>query len=652
MNLKKEERIHKKQQEVRELIESKGGEMLEAYEKASVKIPLIASCGCKVEMLISNIKKKDGLIVCKKHAQMEPVEDVIAKLKSIGVEVFTTSESITVSSVEIALMCSCGHPAFVNYKNFKRRAREGVHWCNDCNKFGKITAPTTIKQTKRIKQDKQDVAEQSFIVAMKNAGATVLTPYKDAKTSIKIICSCGHERSGTANVLKKGVIDGKIRCKSCAGKHSHPKWTEDEWRTKALNCGYQSVEFINNMTEVKAIGSCGHEINIKIGGFKKKLQKQVSTCRSCTTQANRDLTEYKIRTLLKNHNCEFKSYSTESRFCLLKYSCGHDGEETVSSLQRKAKDNKKIECTECIMSNKEFTPRDSKPEIELKTYISSLVQGEVKRNYRVSYPFGKEIDVYIPQLNLGFELNGLYWHSTIGGKSTSYHIDKTKFFMEHGIKIIHITDHEWIHKREIISSIIRARVGKSLIAVNARECIIKNISAKEGKSFLDTTHIQGGTGATNSMTYGMFLGHTLVAVMAFRSTKSMGEVELYRFSTMLNFNVRGGFSKMLKHFVNNNAKYTRIITYADIRFSGASPDDTVYAKNGFKYIHSSQPNYKYFRDGRTMLDRRTFQKHKLADKLDIFDKEKTEWENMKANGYNKIYDCGNMVFSLEIEPIT
>ena len=44
------------------------------------------------------------------------------------------------------------------------------------------------------------------------------------------------------------------------------------------------------------------------------------------------------------------------------------------------------------------------------------------------------------------------------------------------------------------------------------------------------------------------------------------------------------------------------------------------------------------------MSRIQFQKHKLKDKLETFDPNITEWENMKANGYDRIWDCGNMVF--------
>jgi len=37
-------------------------------------------------------------------------------------------------------------------------------------------------------------------------------------------------------------------------------------------------------------------------------------------------------------------------------------------------------------------------------------------------------------------------------------------------------------------------------------------------------------------------------------------------------------------------------------------------------------------------------KHKLKDKLALFDPKLTEWENMQNNGYDRIWDCGNLVF--------
>lgn len=49
--------------------------------------------------------------------------------------------------------------------------------------------------------------------------------------------------------------------------------------------------------------------------------------------------------------------------------------------------------------------------------------------------FGKEIDIYLPKLNIGIEYNGSYWH-----KNTKKTESKIKFFQQNNIKIITITD--------------------------------------------------------------------------------------------------------------------------------------------------------------------------------------------------------------------
>ena len=38
---------------------------------------------------------------------------------------------------------------------------------------------------------------------------------------------------------------------------------------------------------------------------------------------------------------------------------------------------------------------------------------------------------------------------------------------------------------------------------------------------------------------------------------------------------------------------------------------------------------------------------KLKNKLESFNSELSEWENMKNNGYDRIWDCGNYVFYIQ-----
>ena len=123
--------------------------------------------------------------------------------------------------------------------------------------------------------------------------------------------------------------------------------------------------------------------------------------------------------------------------------------------------------------------------------------------------------------------------------------------------------------------------------------------------------------------------------------------ELIRFCNILNYTVTGGFSKLLKFFIQkHNPKL--IETFADIRWSGINPKETVYNKNGFEFINQTPPNYWYFKNGNSLnrSHRFTFRKDILVKKG--YPKEKTEWEIMKDNGYDRIWDCGSMKFVLNI----
>ena len=72
-------------------------------------------------------------------------------------------------------------------------------------------------------------------------------------------------------------------------------------------------------------------------------------------------------------------------------------------------------------------------EKELYDFIKLIYSGEIITSYRS----GLEIDIYLPELKIGFEFNGLYWHSELF-KDKNYHLDKTKYFKENGIRIIHV----------------------------------------------------------------------------------------------------------------------------------------------------------------------------------------------------------------------
>ena len=111
------------------------------------------------------------------------------------------------------------------------------------------------------------------------------------------------------------------------------------------------------------------------------------------------------------------------------------------------------------------------------------------------------------------------------------------------------------------------------------------------------------------------------------------DYEIYRFCNKKNTIIIGGLSKLI-----NNISGT-IISYCDRRYSNGFG----YLKSNFKLVLKTKPNYFYLKDNRR-FNRIGFQKHKLKDKLSKFDESLTEWQNMQLSGYDRIWDCGNLVF--------
>ena len=254
---------------------------------------------------------------------------------------------------------------------------------------------------------------------------------------------------------------------------------------------------------------------------------------------------------------------------------------------------------------------------------------------------GKEVDVFIPSLNIGIEYNGLRWHSEEFGRGEKYHLDKTLQSEKQGIQLIHIFEDEWLYKKEIVKSRLLNLVGKTPNKIYARRCEIKEVSSGDSMKFLEQNHIQGSVGS--QIKIGLYYNDELVSLMNFSKPriniggkKEEGTYELIRFSNKLNTTVVGGASKLLKYF-ERNSNPKEIISYADRRWSQGN----LYTQLGFDFIHFSQPNYFYVKSKRRE-NRFGYRKSILVKQG--FDKNKTEKEIMQERGFNRIYDCGTLKF--------
>lgn len=279
----------------------------------------------------------------------------------------------------------------------------------------------------------------------------------------------------------------------------------------------------------------------------------------------------------------------------------------------------------------------SKLEKELREFISHQYNGWLVYNDRTILE-GKELDIVLPDESLAFEFNGTYWHQQSDKKPPSYHKDKTDKAEANDYQLIHISDYLWANKQDIIKSRIKQLLHTSE-KIPARKTIIKQIQFP--REFLEFNHLQGA-GSPTSTNYALYYKNEIVAVMTFGKPRftSNQEWELVRFATKQGVSVQGGASKLFKHFVKQNNPKS-IVSYAARDFSKGN----LYITLGFKHSHNSEPGYAYYDRQLNKISRYQAQKHKLEALLPIYDPKLSENDNMVLNGYYKVYDSGNMVFT-------
>lgn len=311
--------------------------------------------------------------------------------------------------------------------------------------------------------------------------------------------------------------------------------------------------------------------------------------------------------------------------------CDHDFECESDMLSHRIKYNT-ILCTKCNPKNS-YTK--SGLEIKILNFIKDNYTGKILENYRIN---NNEIDIYLPDLNIGFEVNGLWWHNELY-MNKNYHKNKKDICFDNDINLFFIYEDEWIYKQDIVKSMILHKLKKTKIKIYARKCSIKIVSNSETIKFLNNNHIQGN--ANSSINIGLYYDSELISVMTFNKRrlgigKNCDGIELVRYCNKLNTNVVGGANKLFKHFIDNYS-YSKIISFANLDYSNGD----IYFILGFRLIEKQNPNYYYVYD-KVRKHRFNFRKDKLIK--DGYDPDKSEHEIMLERKIYRIYNSGILKF--------
>lgn len=288
----------------------------------------------------------------------------------------------------------------------------------------------------------------------------------------------------------------------------------------------------------------------------------------------------------------------------------------------------------CTICNRAlpFSTEEKKVLSDIKEYYD----GVILENYKFSGT--KEIDIFIPEFNLGIEYNGIYWHSYDRKETPAEklkHSTKTDLALEQGIKLIQINSIDYARKSDIIHSRIKNLMNLSN-KIYARNCVISNISVTDEREFLNVHHLQGY--AASTVAYKLTYESEIVAIMSFVTNRFGGtaEYELLRYVSKSGTTIVGGASKLFNHFIKE-VNPTDVISYS-LRDWGIG---NLYKMLGFTFIAKTPPNFIYFK-GYNVLRRHSCQKHKLKKLLgDGFNEKLPAADNMFLNGWRRYWDTGS-----------
>lgn len=247
----------------------------------------------------------------------------------------------------------------------------------------------------------------------------------------------------------------------------------------------------------------------------------------------------------------------------------------------------------------------SNAEIELRNYIQEIYSNNTIFNER-SKLNGKEIDIYLPDLNIGIEYNGLYWHSTEEEKD--YHImHKMQHAFKNGIRLVTIYEDEWIDKNAIVKSYLNNLIASNQKIASANTEVME-IDENVAKKFIENNSLHHEIGQHN---ISLNLNNEIYFLLSFNIID--GTIFFVNACTKNNFTVIGGYEKVLE-YIKTKFTINQMIAYSDRRLYTGN----VYKKLGFTFFGTTMPSaYTVENEKRIPFD--------LNKKRKIFDCGKSIW---------------------------
>jgi len=485
-----------------------------------------------------------------------------------------------------------------------------------------------------------EIAQKSLSSSLK-----VLDYFKDNKKwYYKIKClNCNNIWNLRSDDLKRLSINKTGGCRICSNRKISNNNIKPEVQKEIENLK-NYFEINNNHFKCK---KCNYEFDDQIHNLIGKLKRNQYPCIKCKYEIINNSIEIQEKQLIENDINNIRILNRISNHisrvkCL---ECNYEWNSYFGNIIRAKKKWNTNSCPKCDELKGRQT---SSQQVELEDFVKQYYK--IVSRYKLDN--GQEIDIFIPELNIGIEYNGSYYHSPDTGRiDENYHLNKTKVANNSKIKLIHLFSPYWINKKEICKSKLLNLLNQNKKWLRSNQYIITQINWKDAKQFLEENHLMGA-GEVPLFSYGILNASEKILGVATFTNKRKGNfrerddkvIEFNRFATSVRcYGAIGKIIKIVKHY---HPYIKQIISYADLSWS--SLYNNIYIKNNFKLDKITDPNYWWCKND-IIIPRRNAMKQNLSILLgDKFDPSKTEVSNMLLNGYIRVWDCVHAKYILDL----
>jgi hypothetical protein len=306
---------------------------------------------------------------------------------------------------------------------------------------------------------------------------------KSSKVKIKVKCDvCGKEKEikyylyleNTNNFTEEYCCSKKCANDKCKRRLNEKYGVDNIFQLESIKSKskqtkiekYSDPNYINlEKRKLTNINKYGVDEHLKSPLIRNKIK---STCIErygvdCITKVKEIKDEQHKKSLLTKFN-KSKDYYNKYNIKILRNkkdsyviecSKNHIFDITKDLLKTRIQHNVTI-CTICNPIGNFFI---SDGEIQLMEYLKELSNKNIiKTEKKLIYPY--HIDILLDEYKVGFEYNGVYWHSL---REKNYHYNKSKMCMDKGYKLFHIWEDDWKYRSNIVKFKISSYLSKKEI---------------------------------------------------------------------------------------------------------------------------------------------------------------------------------------------